>query len=339
MKKWTALGFCMMILIALYDIPSLSGPKPNKKDAYEVYLDSLLSLQEDIAQTYCSFQKEKNSHAVYAQVLQLLEDTAILIGMAEPASLAVQGGYQFSMEGHLKTIAVLGFTEIHRERLLSIGYSEKDIEEIHAHLLEYNDFCYHAMNGFTPEQRVHFHEMGLTDEQIEDLRQSIENTYSQMLTNQEIIKNHQKGLLQVQSALSLASFKILQEMDWKEKNKSDNLLNAEEKLYETVLSLSGDQSSLERVKAFSKQVFKSAEQRICKGEDHYFLDYFVGLQIHCGALTALNGDVEFGMTEIRFYGELLEDFIESPERSLYDKKGSTFSDQSIPMPALPGWIE
>jgi hypothetical protein len=340
MKKWTALGCCVVILIALCDIPTLSGPNPGKKDAYGVYLDSLLSLQEDIARTYCDFQREKNSHAVYTHLLQSLEDTAILIGMAEQASMAVQEGYQFSLKGHLKTIAVLGLTEVQRERLLSIGYSERDIEEIIANLLEYNDFCYHAMNGFTPEQRTRFYEMGLTDEQIEDLRQSITESYSQMLTNQQVIKNHQRGLLQVQSALSLAAFKILQEMEWKEKNKLDNLLNAEEKLYEAVLSLSGDQSSLERVKAFSRQVYKLAEQKICTGEDHYFLDYFVGLQIHCGALTALNGDAEFGMTEIRFYGELLRDLIESPERSFtHDKTESTFSDQSIPMLIPPGGIE
>jgi len=335
MKKWIIYSLCAICFIAFCDIPLLSGPVQNKKNAYDEYLDTLFSLQKDTAHTYIDFQKGKNSHAVYVEILQLIEDTAILIGMAEQASLAVHEGYQFSVKGNIKTIAILGFTEPQQEYLLNIGYSKKDIEYIHAHLLEYNDFCYHAMNGFTIEQKAQFYEMGLTDEQIEVLRGSITENYSQMLTNQQIIKNHQRGLIQVQSVLSLSAFKILTEMDWKKENKSNNLIKTEKKLYEAIFSSCEDFSSLEKVKAFSKQIYKSAEQKICNGENHYFFDYFIGLQIHCGALTALNGDVEFGMTEIYFYGELLKDLIETPDRSFtYDNLKST-STESIPMPVLP----
>ena len=51
-----------------------------------------------------------------------------------------------------------------------------------------------------------------------------------MLTNQQIIKNHQRGLIQVKSVLSLSAFKILTEMDWKKENKSNNLIKTEKKL-------------------------------------------------------------------------------------------------------------
>ncbi|KYK37679.1 MAG: hypothetical protein AYK18_18250 [Theionarchaea archaeon DG-70] len=79
-------------------------------------------------------------------------------------------------------------------------------------------------------------------------------------------------------------------------------------------NVSQNHSSLEQVKVFSKQVYKAAEHLVRKGEEQYYVDFFVGLQIHCGAVTALNGDLEFGLEEIQSYEYVVSECVASPER-------------------------
>lgn len=118
--------------------------------------------------------------------------------------------------------------------------------------------------------------------------------------------------------MSIAALRILSELEkGKEKTgeSEKGLLDAEENLLQAILNVSEDQSSLEHVKAFSKQVYKAAEREIRKGKSQYFADFFVGLQVHCGALAALCGNPEFGLAQIRSYEEIVSECV-SPGRAV-----------------------
>jgi hypothetical protein len=94
-----------------------------------------------------------------------------------------------------------------------------------------------------------------------------------------------------------------------------------------------DQSSLEHVKASSKQVYKAAEQRIRKGDHQYSVDFFVGMQVYCGAVTALSGDSELGSRQIVRYKDVLAECAASPERPAgQEMVASTNQEESPKMP-------
>jgi hypothetical protein len=134
--------------------------------------------------------------------------------------------------------------------------------------------------------------------------------YSTLYTASQVIKEQQAELLDIQTTLSVAALKLLlEETPEKGKKKDDGpgLQNAEGKLVEAIQVMSENQPSLEHVKAFSKEVYKAAEQELRKGKAEYMADFFIGLQIHCGALTALNGDTAIGISEIEVYTDPLRE--------------------------------
>ncbi len=63
-------------------------------------------------------------------------------------------------------------------------------------------------------------------------------------------------------------------------------------------------------------MYKAAEKKVRTGEDQYLVDFFIGLQVHCGAITALNGDLQVGLAEIFLYKPALSECVASPERPL-----------------------
>jgi hypothetical protein len=305
MRKILALSLGIFLFVMVCDIPALPGSlSDDPYKAYNEYRTSLLALQQDTAQLHLELQ-QKNPEAVYHHMLQVIEDTAALIGNAEVASRNTYDGFQGSLRGHLELLFDHGLTEKQKTDLLSLGYTEEDIGELLESLAYYNDYHHNAVEGFTPEQVHWFSSMGLTDAQIFELQTTISNHYTQIHTVEEELKQHQKELLYIQLSLSVAALKVLLDQENKGKNTSDGLENAEEKLLEAIKTVSEDQSSLEHVKAFSKQVYKAAEQKIRKGEPQYMVDFFTGLQVHCGALTALSGDTEFGVREIKGYESIL----------------------------------
>jgi hypothetical protein len=144
----------------------------------------------------------------------------------------------------------------------------------------------------------------------------LDDHYSEWSTAQKVVKEHQIELMHAQVSLSVAALQtLLESTDTKDKkDKQENrITNAEENLINALSNLSGDQSSLEKVKAFSKHVYKAAEQEIKKGNTQYMVDFFVGLQIHCGAVTALHGDIQLGSKEIQVYEDLLSECVENKE--------------------------
>ena len=339
MKKGLALCVVIMLLLMNSDIPAFS--EPVSEDPYSIYTEyrnSLIALQQDIAQISMELQQGKNPQAVYEHVLQTIEKTAVLIGNAEIASHHVPNGFQGSLRGQLEALLEFGLSEEQKSTLMNLGYTEENIAEMMKSLAYYNDFYYHASRGFTSEQKQWFYSIGLTDTQILELEANIFDHYTQVHTREEGIKQQQTELLNIQLNLSEAALRILVDQEDKGKDKSDESKNAEEKLLEAIQTVSEDQSSLEKVRAYSKQVYKAAEQKIRKGEEQYVADFFIGLQVYCGAVTALNGDTEYGLTEIRSYGSVLSEWVLNEGTALLPELSSSFGEVTFTDTAASGFV-
>ncbi len=347
LKKGLALSFVTILLLAVCDVHAPTQPADEDfYKIYEAYKGSLCELQKDITKIYIELSQGKNPQAPYEHILQSVERTAITIGKAEAASHDVYDGLQISLRGHLDVLFVLDLTEEKRTDLMNLGLTEEDIARILDSLVYYNDHFYHATMGFSAEQLEWFYSMGLTDDQVSELQATICDHYTKVRTYQELVKHHQSELLYIQILLSLAALQTLAEPDHQERGKGKSeLQNAEERLLDAILSVSRDQSSLENVKAFSKQTYKAAEQQIRDGKDQYLVDFFVGLQVHCGAVTALHGNPEFGLAEIRLYESVLSECVRSPERAALSVQdsGQTTSlhvpGDIVPMSGLVGQIK
>ncbi|MBU6998690.1 MAG: hypothetical protein HXS42_13615 [Theionarchaea archaeon] len=343
MKK-TAFSVILFLFVALGDVPLFSQPEnEDLYRQYNEYRESLLDLQEEAATVTLEVKQNPNSQVVYNHLLRIVEKTGILIGKAELASQNAFEGFQGSLKGRLEILLEFGFSENQRADLLALGYTEEDLTELMRALAYYNDDYYHAANGFTEEERAWLHSLGLTDSDMAKIQASMKDTYEEIHRMREEIKKQQSDLLYIQLSLSAAALRCL--MDTKveaEKKAGDprSLEPAEEKLLKAIQEVSTDQSSLERVKACAKQVYKAAEQRIRTGETQYSLDFLIGLQVHCGALTALYGDPEFGTHEIAVYEAVLSDCITS-ERSLpLISPGEQSSAAKVtPLPEFQGDIE
>lgn len=314
MKK-VAFLLITILFVMLCDIPVISESDTDY-EVYREYRDELYLLQKDMAHLYMELHQEKNPHAVYQHILQVTEKTAQLMGEAERASQDIDDRLQISVQDYLEILLRLGLSEQQKKNLVDLGYTEDDLHELRTWLLYYNDYYHHAATGFTPEEVNWFYSMGLTDDDIAQLQITMQEHYTRLHTASQMVKQQQKELLYIQVSLSIAALQQLLtlETDKGKDKESKSLLDAEEKLLQAIGNVSQNQSSLEQIKAFSKQVYKEAEHQIRKGEEQYYVDFFVGLQIHCGAVTALHGDLEFGLAEIHSYEYVVSECITTPER-------------------------
>ncbi len=315
MRKMMALSLAAALFLALCNVPAFS--EPEDYTMYKEYREDLVMLQQDMTQVY--LELEKNPQAVYEHILQIIERTATLTGEAQLASHKIHDSLQISLQDQLELLLLLGFSEAQNQYLTNLGYTEEDISELKEWFLYYNDSYHHAVTGFTPEEVERFHLLGLEDTQIQELQKVMDEHYTHLHTAQDVVKQHQRELMQVKVSLSLAALKTLRELEKnknkdKEKEKGSNLQKSEEKLLEAISTVSEDQSSLENVKAYSKEVYKAAEREIRKGNIEYSVDFFIGLQIHCGAVEALHGDLESGLREIQSYRNVLAECASSRER-------------------------
>ncbi|MBU7017677.1 MAG: hypothetical protein HXS44_09220 [Theionarchaea archaeon] len=342
MKKGLALCIIVTLLITLCDIPVFSEPAPDEYVVYREYREDLLRLQEETARVYLELHQEKNPQAVYEHVLQVIHQTAVLLGDTEAASMDIDYDLQPSLQNYMEMLLLLGLNEEKMAHLMDLGYTEEDIVKFMDWILTYNDFNHHAMTGFTPEEMERFYSAGLTDAHIADLQAFINDYYASPHTVQEGV-NQEKGLQHIQISLSLIALKILEENHVKNKEKdTDRLQNAEGNLAVAIQNIS-DKPSLEKVKAYSKEVYKAAEQKIRNGEHQYRVDFFVGLQIYCGSLTALHGDRECGLAQIHVYGNVVSECALSPERPILEPVPSgeyeALVEQSSPFRDYIGLVE
>lgn len=342
MKKELALSLLVILLVTVCDVPALSDNDLEDHEIYREYRDDLYLLQKDITQIYLELHQGKNLQAVYEHIVQTVEKTAAVIGEAELASHNVHDALQISLQDHLEIVLILGLFEKQKENLINLRYTEEEIAELSDWLLHYNDYYHHATAEFTAEEIKQLHSLGLAVEQIAELQHVITEHYTKKQAAHKVVKQQQTELMKIQALLSLAALQALSELEKDSKGKAKDkgkdaseLLNAEEKLLEAILTVSEDQSSLEHVKAFSKQVYKAAEQQIRKGNNQYFVDFFVGLQVHCGAVTALNGDTELGVAEIQFYRGIVSECAVSPERPVPQPIDFTCSNQLISEETIP----
>ncbi|MGC1120424.1 MAG: hypothetical protein WBA22_04960 [Candidatus Methanofastidiosia archaeon] len=317
--KAAALSLALVLFLAFCNIPSLPGDTEDTDfPVYREYREDLYSLQKDVTLLYMELQQGKNTQAVYQHTLQVIETTALQIGKAQHASQDIHDALQVSLQDHLEIILLMGLSDNRKESLTDLGYTDEDIAEIIEWLATFNDFHNYAATGFAPEERERFYQAGFTDDQILEIQDILVDHYSTLHTASRVVKEQQTELLDIQTTLSVAALKLLLEgspEQGKEKDDGPGLQNAEEKLIEAIQVMSESQSSLEHVKAFSKEVYKAAEQELRKGKAEYMADFFIGLQIHCGALTALNGDTAVGISEIEVYTDSLRECSLSDIRS------------------------
>jgi hypothetical protein len=346
MKKGIALGIVVALFFMMCDIPVLSESEESFT-VYREYRDSLYDLQRDTTQIYLELHEGKNLQAVYEHIIQTVEKTSVSLGKAHRASQDIHDTLQIGLQDHLEIILVLGLSENQKENLSTLGYTEDDVDELLDFFLHYNDYYHHVETGFTPEEMERFRSVGLTDDQVSELHNILDDHYSEWSTAQKVVKEHQIELMHAQVSLSVAALQtLLESPDTKDKDKSkseNRIKNAEENLLNALSHLSGDQSSLEKVKAFSKHVYKAAEQEIKKGNTQYMVDFFIGLQIHCGAVTALHGDIQLGLKEIQMYNDLLVECVENKELlqsiPLEESSIKESSEQSTPLTDFVGQIE
>jgi hypothetical protein len=317
--KAAALSLILILFLAFCNIPSLPGDTETTDfPVYREYREGLYSLQKDLTLLYMELQQGKNTQAVYQHTLQVIETTALQIGKAQYASQDIHDALQVSLQDHLEIILLMGLSDSRKESLTDLKYTDEDIAEIIEWLATFNDFHNYAVTGFAPEERERFYQAGFTDDQISEIEDILVDHYSTLYTASQVVKEQQTELLEIQTTLSIAALKLLLEEppeQGKKKDSGPGLQNAEEKLVEAIQVLSESQPSLEHVKAFSKEVYKAAEQELRKGNAEYMADFFIGLQIHCGALTALNGDTAMGISEIEVYTDSLRECSLSDIRS------------------------
>ena len=309
--KAAALSLTLVLFLAFCNIPSLPGDAEDTDFlVYREYREDLYSLQEDVTLVYMELQEGKNTQAVYHHTLQVIETTALQIGKAQHASQDLHDALQVSLQDHLEIILLMGLSDNRKKSLTDLGYTDEDITELMEWLATFNDFHNYAVTGFAAEERERFCQAGFTDEQISDSEDILVGHYSTLHTASQVVREQQMQLLDIQTTLSVAAVKLLLEETPEQGKKNDDgpgLQNAEEKLVEVIQGMSEGESSLEHVKAFSTEVYKAAERNLRRGEEEYMADFFIGLQIHCGALTALNGDTALGISEIEVYTDALRE--------------------------------
>jgi hypothetical protein len=334
--KNRALGLVVILLMMTCDIPA--SESDDTYHLYKQYRDDLYTLQKDITHLYGELNQGKNAQAVYEHLLQTVEKTAVLLGKAELASKDIHENLQISLQDHIELTLVRGLSEPHKENLAALQYTEKEITELLDWFVHYNDYNHHAVMGFTPEEMERFYHLGLTDAHIDELQTIMNDHYTHMYTAQQFVKEHQTELMHIQVSLSMAALPILSELNTHTKEKS-TLQNVEEKLLKAMLTVSDDKPSLEKVKALSKQMLKTAEQKVRKQSNEYLVDFFIGLQIHCASLTALNGDTDLGLSEIRFYKKCISECISSERPPVLMSENLDLGQSNFPIKGFVGLIE
>jgi hypothetical protein len=264
--KAAALSLTLVVFLAFCNIPSLPGDTETTDFlVYREYREDLYSLQKDLTLLYMELQQGKNTQAVYQHTLQVIETTALQIGKAQNASQDIHDALQVSLQDHLEIILLMGLSDNRKESLTDLGYTDEDIAEIMEWLATFNDFHNYAVTGFTSEERERFYQAGFTDDQISEIQDILVDHYSTLHTASQVVKEQQTELLDIQTTLSITALKLLLESSPEQGKKKDDgpgLQNAEEKLVEAIQVLSENQPSLEHVKAFSKEVYKAAEQEL-----------------------------------------------------------------------------
>ncbi|MBU7043242.1 MAG: hypothetical protein HXS47_06585 [Theionarchaea archaeon] len=325
MRKALACGLIVSILLSLCNVPAISE-EPDSDSLYREYRNDLVNLESAVHALLHEINTGKNPQSVYEHLLQVTLQAATLRGTLYPASQSLQDTMHISLQSYLE---ILLDPELSNQYLLEWqekGYTQEEIEHILKWILYYNDFSYHSARGFSPEQRAWFSSAGLTESDIEELQHHITSTYEDPRTTQEMVTLGQEQLLTIQLSLSVATIQTLREIE-KGGNKSKNEIKnkrGDEGKIDHLLRVEGDLTgmyehpmthlSLEHVKARSHQMIKAAEQVILSGSPEYCIDFFIALQIHCAAVTALSGDPERGINEFLRYELALQECAGSPER-------------------------
>lgn len=286
------------------------GNKNRLSDDISKYQKNLLKLNEKIAKVYQELDdgKEPYSHAVKAA-----EETAEMIGKTNAlAALLSESGFDTgttNLSSQLQDVAIYGFSAEVRESLIQMGYTPEDIEALETKITEYNAYLYRISNeGFTSEEIQSLKDAGYTDSDIENLERAISQRYLSDLNAAGQLNASKNELYQLQTTLSILALKLLIESS-EEKGKISmeqmrHLGELEEKLLEDI-----DKGKWNHIRSSGKELYKYSEMLMKKSDNasEFSVDYFIGMQMHLAAITALEGDEEFALSVVNTYKLALED--------------------------------
>jgi hypothetical protein len=343
MKRVMALSLVAILLVAVLNVPVLETAE-DEFPLTKMYRDDAYALQQEMAQVYFEIQQGRKAQSIYEHVLQLTERVAVLLGegglaFQEMDEKEMEERIQGSLQDCMEIFLILGLSEQRKSELQNVGYTEEDLSRMREWILEYNDWYHHASSGLSSQEREQLYGMGLTDDEISEVEASVRTHYSEIHTTTETLQQQQTELLYTEVSLSALALKLLEEGNQGKNGKEDRLQEAERDLLTVMEKGFEDQSSLEHVRASSKQVYKAAEQRIRKGDHRYSVDFFVGMQVYCGAVTALSGDGELGSRQIVRFKDVLAECAASSERPAVQRMtASTNQEESLKMPLSSGIV-
>lgn len=277
------------------------------------YQEDLLDLNEKIAKVYQEINEGKKGKETYPHAIKAAKETAEMIGKTnELATLMSESGFETgttNLSSQLEDIAIYGFSSEVKDSLVQLGYSSEDIEALETKTTEYNAYFYRiSTDGFNSEEIQGMKDAGYTDSGIENLENSITLRYSSDMNAAEQLNASKSELYQLQTTLSILSLKLLMDSS-KEKGKiskkqKEHLYKLEKKLLDDI-----DKGKWNHIKDDGKELYKYSEMLIKKSNNasEFSVDYFIGLQMHLAAVTALEGDEAFALNVIDTYKLALED--------------------------------
>jgi len=326
MKKFTSLILTLLIFSSaitpavLAGEENKSGKKVNISESINDYKEDLFDLNKKIAKVYQELndsQKSGNDESTYVNIVETAEETAELIGKTNQlAKLLLVSGFETastSLSNQLLDVAVNGFSPEVKDKLLQAGYTEQDIATLEKKITEYNAYLYRiSTQGFNSEEIQNLRNAGYTDTDMENLRNRISQRYSTNFTATEQLNASKNELYQVEVMLSILSLKLLinstEEKGKISQEQIEHLGKLEKKLLEDIAKLNTEEK-WNKIRDDGKELYKYSEMLIKKSGNvsAFSVDYFIGMQTHLAAITALEGDEGFALNVINSYKHALED--------------------------------
>ncbi|RMD95630.1 MAG: hypothetical protein D6813_00015 [Calditrichaeota bacterium] len=326
MRKFISVVLALLIFSSAITPAVLAGEdnKNNEKlsvsESINDYQEDLFELNKKIAKIYREINtgpKSRGWESIYVHSIETAEETAELIGGTNKlATLLSTSGFvteNTSLSSQLLDVAVNGFSPETRESLIQAGYTSQDIALLETKVLEYNAYLNRiSAEGFNSEEIQTLREAGYNDSEIEALEEGIRQRYSLSFSAVDQLNASKYELYQVQVVLSVLSLKLLinssDEHGKVSSEQLEHLGELEQELIEDI-SKSNSKNNWEHIRNGGKEIFKYSEMLIKKSGNAsaFSVDYFIGLQVYLGAITALEGDEAFALNVIDSYKPALED--------------------------------
>jgi len=355
MKRFITSLLTFLILSSAITPAVLAGEESKNHIKYDIsdYQKDLLDLNEKVAEVYqdLNMGDEPRSKSSYVHVVGTAEEASKLIGKTNKL-VALLSGSEFestntSLGSQLDDVGITGLSSELKDDLIEAGYTLDDIEALEKKLIEYNAYLYRiSTDGFSPEEIQSLRNAGYTDEDIENLKNKITQRYFSNFNAGEQLNASKNELYQVQATLSILGLKLLINSSEGKGEISpeqiEHLGKLEKRLIGDIDKL-GEKEKWNHIRDDAKGLYKYSEMLIKKADNasEFSADYFIGMQMHLAAITALEGDEKFALDIINSYRLALEDLanerlVECEEWEKYNGKSGKGSSIKVKATSIAG---